>query len=213
MQKGNYLYLGIAAVFITFAIIQWSNTNLLPTSIYYYVAWASFELALFELFKAAFQALKRLHTRTVRLRKQELDLCERQITVFSKIPSMVDEVKRSEERKDDLNTISIIKKNEKRIRRIEKIIDIATIIQIIFLFATFAQAMLRSIPNGVNENRIVGILSLLTIGLLFVSYFMTNKIETDIAEGELITNSIGNTANYYLDLINTIADDRKEGEQ
>ena len=49
--RGNIFFLGMAVAYCVLFIVQAVNENLLAIQVYYFVAWASFELAVLELVK------------------------------------------------------------------------------------------------------------------------------------------------------------------
>lgn len=209
-SKSNFLYLGIAILFITFAVLQISIPGLLPFAIYYFVAFASFELAFLELIKAILKLIKSKQSRNVHLKEAGEDYCDRHISVLSKVDAAQAEVKKYQKIKEVFSEDECIEKNDKRIRAMEKAVNIITVIEMLFLFSSFAQAIVHKVPNELKENKTICVLSLLTIALLFISYFITSKAENDTAEIETMITNDSRSMNYYLKLIESLTRNTEE---
>ena len=208
-MKSNILFLGIAIAIITLALVQIFSENMLPMSIYMCVAWGSLILSLGELLKASLYRTKMLRSEAIRMIKNGLDLSDQHIAIFDMLPG------KEKEKIAYCNTQRKLteryKKYEKNdpSKKIEVSIRIVSVAQTIILFAGFACGMTKNIPNGPQENRVISILSLLSFAILFVSYYLTHAIDEKIREDNRIAQEIDGNTRYYLQLINSILNDKE----
>lgn len=68
-QNNGIFFLGMTFAYFSLFILQAININLLPISIYFFVAWASFELSLLEILKTVslklYYTSKKIHSKKI----------------------------------------------------------------------------------------------------------------------------------------------------
>ena len=213
MRKGNYIYLGVAAVFLTLAVIQFFMPTLLPVPIYVYISWASFILTLLELIKAILNCIKNEYMLIVDGTNEENDLCNRQIAAFDNFKELENEVALNERFHEMLKRrMKNNKKASKSIEILEKIVDIITICQIIFLFTQFAFVLVLRIPNSLSTNKTIGVLGLLSFALVVFTGFLNSSIDKTISENRRRIDDSKTISMYYLNIIERIAEKRKNDD-
>lgn len=205
MNKGNYLYLGIAASFFLIAIIQWTIPDMLPISLYVSIAWVSLEVAIMELLKTSLKYMQALRAHQIKVTQDELDLCNRHICVLGKFESLKNEIEQHTsfcqlliERAEKLN-------RSKSTSRLEIAINAISIAQTVLACIMVAITSLKSIPNDLANNKAIGILSLAAFSFLIFSYFLKNGIEPELLESDSSIRQANMIDNYYLDILERVA--------
>ena len=212
MNKGNYLFLGIAASYIVIAVVQWTTQGLLPMSLYISIAWVSLDVAILELIKTAFQYMQAIHAHQIKITQDEIDLCDKHISVIGKYNALRAEVERHTEFRPTLVERAKKLNGNKSIRRMGKVIDGLSIAQIIIACVMVAITSLKQIPNDLANNKVVGILSLLAFAFLMLTYFVKGSIEPVLSESESTIRNADMLENYYLDILEKVAPKTNQDE-
>ena len=205
MNKGNYLFLGIASSYFVIAVVQWTTQGSLPMSLYISIAWVSLEVAILEFMKTIFQYLQAIHTRQIKITQDELEICDKHISVMGKYDTLRAEVERHMEFRPTLVERAKKLNGNKSIRILGKVTDGLSIVQIIFGCITVSITSLKRIPNDLASNKVVGVLSLLAFAFLMLSYFVKGSIEPVLNESELTIRNVDMIENYYLDMLEKAA--------
>lgn len=205
MNKGNYLYLGVSAAFLTLAVLQFQHEDMLPMSIYMYVAWSSLELSLLELLKATTKHLRAIQLTQIRMTQDELNKCNRHIKVFGKFAALDKVVENEIIIRDKLELEMEELKKRKRVDNLEKVVNACTIVQIIACFVSFARISMRTVPNTLATNKTIGVLGLLSFALLSFSYYLTHSAEDEMTEIREKNNISNDLSEYYTEVLEKAA--------
>lgn len=205
MNKGNYLFLGIAAGYVAIAIIQWRIPGLFPISLYVSVAWVSLTVSMLELLKTVFQYMQAMHAKQIKITRDELDLCDKHISAMGRLDALKAEVEHYTEFRPTLVEQVNKLKGNKSIRRLGKVIDGLSIAEIIIACVMVAITSLKNIPNDLANNKAVSILSLLAFAFLMITYFVKGSIEPILNESEHTIRNVAMLENYYLDILEKVS--------
>lgn len=209
MRKDNLLFLGIGIAYIAMAITQFFKPQLFPMALYMTIAWASLSLSLFELFKSLlniFHVITKLYEDII---SSEKSISEREISVLQKYQCFNNQIEQNKELLSFLESKNSIaqgyRKKEKALEIIEKVM---TVIEIASCCAMFAMMPLKVIPNDLQRNKELGVLSLLSFALIFVSYYVRIRFDADSQRERLMSKR--NQSNYYLDLMEKMSEDKTD---
>ncbi len=215
MNKGNYLFLGIAAGYVAIAIIQWCAPGLLPISLYISVAWVSLTITILELVKTIFQYMQAIHARQIKITQGELYLCDKHIRVMGRFDTLKAEVEQHTDFRTAISEKAKKLGENKSIQKLGKMIDVISVAQIVTACVMVAVTSLKRIPNDLANNKLVGILSLLAFAFLMLTYFVKGSIEPLLKESELTIRNADMLENYYLDMLDKVApkSNQDDGEE
>lgn len=210
MSKSNYLYLGIAASFITLAIVQLTMPGLLPMSLYLYIAWVSLELTAFELLKSLAYLLKAYHQKMISTTQDEIEICDQAIETFAHFNALKSEYEGNKSFHQELASQIETLKNDKKIKRLDKTMNIITILQVVMCFVSFSISYVKIVPNDLITNKIVSILSLLSFAFLMLSFYFS-RTGDEILNNSNETIHTSNVINkYYLHLFQKITKEKAD---
>ena len=205
MNKGNYLYLGIAASLFVIAIIQYTMERMLPISLYDSIAWVSLELAILELIKTVYTQIHTQRARRIKITQDEIDLCNKHISVMSKFETLKEDAKYYINFRESLMDIMEKLKKDKSVKQMGKVVNAISIAQIVFAFIMVTITSLKNVPNNFASNKTIGILSVLAFAFLILSYFFKNSIDPIYFELDYSSRDTIRLGNYYLDMLDKIA--------
>ena len=209
-MKSNILFIGTAVFFISLALIQVFTPDMLPMSIYVFIAFASLELAFLELIKTIAKSIKYLHMDQIRLLNDELDLCNQTIEIFNGFCSLEEIVEYNQNYRIVIESKISKTKSLKRVKILDAIIKLLTGFQVIFLFVQLALSLTKFIPNNLISNKTIGVLGLLSFSVVLISYFVTitiNDMRNDNKQKIHISKTL---SNYYLGLLERVSKDEEK---
>ena len=205
-DRGNVLYLGIAISYLVIALMQIKANGMFSMRLYLPIAMVSFEITLLEMAKTSVQRLQEIHLRKIRITQQELSLCERHIAVFSKYKMMESETERHKAFRESLVKRSAALQSDKWISRVKKGINTLSVIQVVLACVLIATSSLKQIPNDLTNNKIVGVLSLLSFSFLIISYYLQSDYDPLMDNPDNVLDNIEIIEKYYLDILEKVSD-------
>ena len=205
-DRGNVLYLGIAISYLVIAFMQIKANGMFPMRLYLPIAMVSFEITLLEMAKTIVQRIQTIHLRKVRVTQQELSLCERHIAVFSKYKMMESETEKHKAFRERLVKRNTALQSDKWIRRAKKVINVLSVIQVVVACILIATSSLKQIPNDLTNNKIVGVLSLLSFSFLIMSYYLQYDYDPLMDNPDNVLDNIEIIEKYYLDILEKVSD-------
>lgn len=208
MKRTEYLIIIVAIAFIVLAIIQWFRSDLLPMSLYMYIAWSSLQLTLLELIKTSTNHILINKQRLRITAKRELDYINREIEVFSNFKELEQEKSQRERFLIDLEKRLKESSNQKSIKIYKTTETVVTVLQVTILVVMFPLTMIKYVPTNLTTNKTIGILGLLSLAFLLISLGMTKMEENNWLEEKNQEIVLKHCSEYYLDLLDKIASNR-----
>ena len=213
MKKCNYIFLGIALSYIIIAVVQWSLESPLNASLYVTIAFVSLELTALEIIKTLANGLLYTIDYRAKLGKEYLQLLQKNKSVFEKHPALeeqtkayeskIEEVQQKLQKKNCLNNASLVK----------RITSIITVFQIVFCTIQILLTPLKIIPYDTITSKTINSLTLLSFGLLFLSYFISAWINEGRNEMQEKLDVERNISIYYLDVIEKISNENTHNNE
>lgn len=209
MRKGSEILLGFSITYCVLAIVQWIKPQLFPISLYIAIAWASLGIALIELFKSLIDNYRtglRLMEQNIadsaRFASDENTLLQHGHGFEKEIESnntILSSLKGAEGR------IEKYKRTEKRLTFVEKVLSV---VQIVFCCLMLIITPLKAIPNDLSNNKLLGILGLLSFALLFFSYYC--RMQFDFQEEAEKAAQYRGFSKYYLNLMSRMVEHKED---
>ncbi len=184
MKKGNYLYLGIVTIYLVFAVSQFFKPELLPFPLYYNASWIAFELTLLEVAKTSAKIVKERNDKMLIYMRKEIDLCSREANHYKRFSSLSKECETLEKQKGEMEKQLEVINNDRKVIIIEKCVNIMTILQMIFCSVQFAFIFISEVPDTLQTNKIVNVLSLASFALMVLTIFISRLDEDDSREAD-----------------------------
>lgn len=205
MKKNNFLLLGMAFTMITLAIMQYIYPIMLPMSLYIFIGWASLEITLCELMKSLLTRINNNNLKILSINKQVLDMCKRSKEIYKRFNCFQEEFEKNDSYENKIQMRIKQLNTDKKVKRIEKVYNIVAIIETLVCFIQLGIMYVIQIPNDINANKELCILSLLSFAFLLISFFITRGADNEfyeINEHLLIENRLNE---YYLGLLEKLA--------
>ena len=205
----EFLYIGIAASFITLAVTQWFLSDMLPLSLYMCIAWITLELSLLELIKSIGSSYKHSLQRMQNLIYLEINRCNRVIDTIKDCAELSKEYECNINTKKEFSEELEKMKKNKKVELLERILNIFTIIQVVICFVQFPLMMVKGVPNNLLSNKILGVLSLLSFAFLLISFFFSRNFEQTFKSMDEKIKIMYDTSDYYINLLDKVQNNQQ----
>ena len=179
--KNKTIYLGIAAAYVTLAIVQITRKDLLPLSLYSTVAFVSLELTLLELLKTIAHYIELIHLRRITSRENAIKIYKEYSDAFSRFQGLEKEVEENEKVIDRISNELLNLKKRISIKILRGTVKWLTIFQIIFCCVQVALSLTHTIPYDLSNEKTTNAVSLVSFAALIASYYFNGLCEETLA--------------------------------
>ena len=210
--KSKTIYLGIAAAYVTLAIVQITRKDLLPSSLYTTVAFISLELTLLELLKTIAHYFEIFHLRRITSRENAIKIYKEYSDTFSRFQGLEREVEENEKAIKRISSELMDLKKCISIKILHGTVKWLTIFQIIFCCVQVALSLTHTIPNELFNERITNAVSLVSFAALISSYYFNGLCEETLADFDVKMYGIEVMNKYHIMMYHKIIGISEENE-
>ena len=199
--------MAVSIAFLILAMIQFFNPKLLNTSFYFSIAFVSFLFSLAELIKniADNMEITALKRKQVIIRK--IEMLEKRIKTFETYEELSDNIKID---KIELNRLKKIDTDKliKISRSVQWLDKLLIFFEFIFCVVMTILTLLKAVPNDIQTNKIINILSLISFSLFLFTLYINTYIKDFICNIETEEDIKYERDYYYLSILDKIRNNR-----
>lgn len=200
MKQANILLLGIGIAYAALALIQWIQPALFPISLYLGVAWASLCISILEMIRSANQLFRTNIQRMDKSNSAQQEIMNRLSAVLQNYDNLKSESEAVNAASQELEDNRKERQKYQKIVHILMIVEkVLTIIQVAMCGLMLILTPLRKIPNDIENNKVLGVLGLITFAMLFFSAYFQNRY--DLKDMQEKQTEFAWISNYYLNLM------------
>lgn len=205
--RKNHTLLALAIVYGIVAIIQIIAPEILAIRLYFSVAFISLSTTLCEAIKSSINWICTIKTTATAIAIDGTKTIGKDIELIKQYPFLAELKERLQAEYDDLS--KYLKPGEetahdKRLRKIDSIIPFIEIFDIL-LFAIITP--LKIVPNDLLTNKIINIMSLLSVAFAFLSIYISDNISSRLEYYKEKSRTYCQISDFYLDIIKKISED------
>lgn len=209
---GNNLFLGIVIFFVTLGTVQLFLPHLLPMSVYFYVAFASFELSVLELIKVLSNQIVLNYLKRKEIAKVEEQLVKRQLEIKKRTEVLCHGTDKDEEYIYYLKSVQDSSKDNRRIHVLGQFVQGITVVQVFLLVVQFALTIVKIVPENIYTEKVIGILTLFSFANVFLSYYLIQANNADMNCDYCRFDIYHKTTRFYLDMLDSATKDNDNSE-
>ena len=172
-KKGNPFLLGLSVGYFLLAVVQAKNSKMLPTSLYFMIAFLSLEIALLESIRSFGKNFKSNIEKSNRflkvMKNNPMYFCDS----FNELSV---EEKSAEIEKLNKN----IKKHEKANAKYSKVcvmIEWVVFIGYAVIVAEMLLSVFKKVPSDFSVNRLINTMALISFSFMFFSNYMNDRLD------------------------------------
>lgn len=201
MPRKNSFLLALAIVYGILAIIQANMNGLFETKFYHSIVFISFIVTGCEAVKGRIDEIIRCKVRFKSYTESETMLAKQHIDIYNRYPFL----------NDDINSFKmIIDRNEKNQQSKSQkgwyyFYYIVSFIEVLSLVVIILFIPVLNIPDTLNNDRVISVISLLTLAFSFYSIYINDYIAEELKESKEKIEYETKHSNYYLDIIKKIS--------
>lgn len=212
-DKSKYIFLGVAISYFIIAYIQTKTDGILPIWIFYSVAFLSCELTVLELLKSLVQALLLGIDKQKYLELKQYYLLKKNIEILYKNGLLSEQIDTYEKLfiPNEPNEIEI--RHDKRVYIFKRFNCIITAIQMIVSTVIMIITPLKVIPNDIDTEKSINIITLLTFAVMFLKYFFDGYEMDAFNEIDESSEKVQKLSSYYLSLIEEMSENQENNNR
>lgn len=211
----NYSLLALAVVYAIIAIIQFFTPGIITIRLYFSVAFISLSTTLCEFLKSYANMIRTVEATATAIAKDGTQIIGKDLELIRQYPSLSKLNEELQIEYNDLLRHLEPKKETSRDRWLKKIDSIVPFVEILCILLFAIITPLQIIPNNLLTNKIINIISLLSVALAFLSIYMNDSISSGLKYYKEISHTYCLISNFFLDIIQKISENQlsqKEGE-
>lgn len=204
--RKNYTLLALAIIYGIIAIIQMVTPGILATQLYFSVAFISLNTTLCEAIKSIINQIRENNSTANIIAIDGMNTIGKNIELIKQYPFLSELKDRLQSEYDDLSKRLESKEEtprDKRLKKIESIISFVEILDILF-FAIVTP--LKIIPNDLLTNKVINIMSLLSVAFAFLSIYMSDNTSNSLECLREKNRIYCQISNYYSNIIKKISE-------
>ena len=205
--RKNYTLLALGIVYMIIATIQIFTSGIIAMQLYFSVAFISLSTTLCEFLKSCINWICTIGATATAIAIDGTKTIGKDIELIKQYPSLSELKGQLQTEYEDLTKRLEPKKETSRDKRLKIIGSIIPFIEIFDILFFAIITPLKIIPNDLLTNKVINIMSLLSVALAFLSIYMSDATSNTLDYYKEKSHIYCQISNFYLDIIKKISED------
>ena len=205
--RKNYTLLALAIIYAIIATIQVFAPGILAIRLYFSVAFISLSTTLCEFLKSCVNWIRTIEATATTMAIDGTKIIGKDIELIKQHPSLSELKEQLQTEYDDLSRRLEPKKETSRDKRLKMIDSIIPFVEIFDILLFVIITPLKIIPNDLLTNKVINIISLLSVALAFLSIYMNDAASSSLEYYKEKCHIYCQISNFYLDIIKKVSED------